>query len=100
MEEENRAKEEFSFEKAYARLEVILSELNSGETPLEHSLTLYEEADRLINFCNTKLSDAEQKIQTLIKNRNGELTLNEEGKPELTSFTPNREKVLGSEFHT
>ena len=32
----------FSFEQAYTRLEGILSELNSGETPLEESLKLFD----------------------------------------------------------
>lgn len=90
----------FSFEEAYARLEGILAELNSGEAPLEKSLELYEEADRLISLCSSKLTNAEQKIQTLIKNRSGDLAMNEEGKPEVESFAPDTEKVLGSELHT
>lgn len=90
----------FSFEEAYVRLEAILNELSSGETPLEKSLELYEEADHLITLCGSKLSRAEQKIQTLIKNRSGELVLNDEGKPEVKSFAPDTEKVLGSELHT
>ncbi|WP_228547018.1 exodeoxyribonuclease VII small subunit [Candidatus Neptunochlamydia vexilliferae] len=57
------------FEKAYERLEQILGELNSGETPLEKSLALYEEANKLITLCSSKLSQAEQKIETLIKGR-------------------------------
>lgn len=57
------------FEKAYERLEQILGELNSGETPLEKSLALYEEANTLITLCSSKLSQAEQKIETLIKGR-------------------------------
>lgn len=90
----------FSFEEAYARLEGILAELNSGEAPLEKSLELYEEADRLISLCGSKLTNAEQKIQMLIKNRNGDLAMNEEGKPEVEPFAPDTEKVLGSELHT
>ena len=57
------------FEKAYERLEQILGELNSGETPLEKSLALYEEANKLITLCSSKLNQAEQKIETLIKGR-------------------------------
>lgn len=69
----------FSFETAYARLEEILNKLNSGETPLDDSLKLYEEADKLIKMALGKLTTAEQKIQMLIKNR--------EGNPELAPFT-------------
>ena len=77
--------EEFSFEKSYSRLEKILDELNSGEVELEKSLKLYEEADRLILYCNQKLNFAEKKIQTLIKKR-GELLLDEKNQPALEDF--------------
>ena len=93
-------KNHFSFEEAYVRLEAILTELNSGETPLEASLELYEEADHLITLCSTKLNHAEQKIQTLIKNREGKLSLNEDSTPQLKPFSTDTEKVLGSELHT
>jgi len=95
METHANKKDSFSFEEAYVRLETILNELNSGNTPLEKSLELYEEANNLITLCSGKLSHAEQKIQTLIKNRSGDLALNEEGKPELKSFaSSDTEKVL------
>lgn len=87
-------KQAFSFEEAYSRLEQILEELNSGEASLEKSLELYEEADRLISHCSHKLSFAEQKIQTLIKNRSGELALDETGQPQVDNFEPQAEEVL------
>ncbi|MBP9841971.1 MAG: exodeoxyribonuclease VII small subunit [Simkaniaceae bacterium] len=67
--------ENHSFEDAYKRLESILKKLSSGETPLEDSLKLYEEADELISQCNKKLVFAEQKIEQLIKKRNGEVAV-------------------------
>ena len=79
--------ESFSFEDAYARLETILEELNSGEVSLEKSLKLYEEADRLIAHCSQKLSNAEQKIQTLIKNREGQVAMNDAAEPKLEAFS-------------
>lgn len=66
-------KESFSFEDAYQKLEEILEELSSNETPLEKSLTLYEMADKLIRACSHKLNAAESRIQMLIKDRNGSL---------------------------
>lgn len=77
----------FSFEEAYSRLEAILEELNSDELSLEKSLKLYEEADRLIAHCNQKLNNAEQKIQILIKNREGQLVLNDVGEPKSEAFS-------------
>lgn len=82
----DKAAPPFSFEAAYAKLEAILSELNNGKTPLEKSLELYEEANQLITLCSSKLGQAEQKIQMLIKNREGEM--------ETAPYTPENEQVL------
>lgn len=83
-----------SFEKAYARLEEILEKMNSETVSLEDALKFYEEADQLILSCNQKLLDAEQKIETLVKNRSGELLLDESGKPLLEPFTPATQSAL------
>lgn len=77
---------QFTFEQAYSRLEEILEKMNSSSISLEDSLSLYEEADRLIVFCNKKLQTAEQKIETLIKARDGELALSESGSPMKQDF--------------
>lgn len=70
-----------SFEAALARLEVILEKMNSGTVSLDESLSLYEEADKLIVVCQRRLTDAERKIEILVKNRNTELALSPDGKP-------------------
>lgn len=70
-----------TFEEAYARLEEILEKMNSGKISLDDSLKLYEEADKLIGSCNKRLTEAEKKIEMLLKNRSGELVLNESGNP-------------------
>ena len=75
-----------TFENAFDRLEQILSSMNSGKTSLDESLTLFEEADRLIKNCQVKLGDAEKKVETLIKDRNNNLQVNEEGEPLLEPF--------------
>jgi exodeoxyribonuclease VII small subunit len=72
---------EFSFEKAFSRLEAILETLNSQHPSLEDSLKLYEEADQLIVVCGKKLQAAERKIEMLMKNRSGELQLGVDQKP-------------------
>ena len=79
-------KEELSFEIAFARLEEILEKMNSGSVSLDESLKLYEEADKLISSCNKRLNDAERKIETLIKNRNGELVLDSNQRPIVQDF--------------
>lgn len=77
-----------SFESAYARLEEILEKMNSGKVSLEDSLKLYEEADRLINWSSKRLSEAEKKIELLVKNRDGELLVDEMGQPQTQAFAP------------
>ncbi|MES2344739.1 MAG: exodeoxyribonuclease VII small subunit [Chlamydiota bacterium] len=76
-----------SFEQAYVRLEQILEKMNSGKASLEEAIKLYEEADKLISSCNVRLNEAERKIETLIKSREGELLLSEENKPLTQSFS-------------
>ena len=70
-----------SFEKAFARLEQILETLNSSQASLEESLALYEEADKLMHLCTKKLTDAERKIEVLMKNRSNELQLGPDNRP-------------------
>lgn len=77
-----------TFEKAFERLESILEQLNSQHPGLEDALKVYEEADRLIAYCNKKLNDAERKVETLIKNRNGQVQLGPDGKPITQDFIP------------
>jgi len=80
-------KEEQTFEKAFTRLEEILDAMNSEEVSLDESLKLYEEADKLINSCGKRLSEAEKKIQILMKNRNGELATTPDGSPEMEDYS-------------
>lgn len=78
-----------SFEAAFARLEEILEKMNSGTIPLDESLKLYEEADQLIAICQKRLNEAERKVEVLIKNRNGELTIGSDEKPMVQDFAIN-----------
>lgn len=82
----DEAQAPLSFEAAFARLEEILEKLNTGTISLDDSLKLYEEADKLISTCNKRLTDAERKIEILVKNRNGELTIGNDGKPMTQEF--------------
>jgi exodeoxyribonuclease VII small subunit len=81
--------ETLSFEKAFERLEQILEAMNSGKTPLEESLKLFEEAEKLLRTCGNRLNSAEQKIEQLIKSRAGEVVLNEAQKPKTEPFARN-----------
>ena len=66
---------DLSFEEALKKLEGIVESMESDELPLESLLARFEEGTRLAKICQTKLSEAELKIQQLEKNASGELTL-------------------------
>ena len=59
------AEEKMSFEAAIARLEEIVRALEGGNTPLDTSLSLFEEGVSLVKLCNERLDGAEQKIKML-----------------------------------
>lgn len=62
---------DLTFEAALARLEEITGLLENGNSPLDESLTLFEEGVRLVKFCNGKLDTAEQKVKILMSGDNG-----------------------------
>jgi exodeoxyribonuclease VII small subunit len=77
--------EPLSFEQAFERLEQILEKMNSGKTPLEESLKLFEEAENLIRSCNSRLLTSEQRIEALIKQR-GQVVLDQNQRPQTAPF--------------
>lgn len=83
-----------TFEAAYERLEQILEKMNSEQVSLDEALALYEEADTLIHSCQKKLSEAEKKVEILLKNREGGLVPGEEGKPLTKDFIPSNASAL------
>ena len=60
-----------SFEAALARLEETVRLLESGNVPLDDSLSLFEEGIALVKLCNGKLDAAEQKVVKLKINSDG-----------------------------
>jgi exodeoxyribonuclease VII small subunit len=59
---------EFSgFERDYARLGEIVSQLEQGNIPLEQMLALYEEASTLAAKLTTMLKTAELRVERLAK---------------------------------
>lgn len=60
-----------SFETALARLEAIVDSMEQGEVPLADLLAKYEEGTKLLKVCETRLKDAELKIEKLKKQKDG-----------------------------
>lgn len=61
------------YEQRSARLEEIVSRLESGELPLEESLALYEEGVALVRACTRELDEAEQKVRILRRTAEGDI---------------------------
>ena len=59
---------ELDIERSLAKLESIVSDMESGDISLEKSLTLFEEGMSLVKKCQTELKKAEQKVENLISN--------------------------------
>jgi exodeoxyribonuclease VII small subunit len=55
-----------SFETAITELESIVSQLESGDLELEKSLALFERGIELTRLSQSKLQEAEQKVQILM----------------------------------
>ena len=60
-----------SFEDALTRLETIVESMESGEVPLGDLLAKFEEGNKLLRHCESRLKDAELKIEQLKKERDG-----------------------------
>jgi exodeoxyribonuclease VII small subunit len=60
-----------TFEASLAALERIVRELERGELPLEKSLELFEQGVRLSRECQERLSEAERRIEVLLKDDDG-----------------------------
>src|ERR671933_553355 len=54
-----------SFEAALARLEEIVRTLEKGEAPLDRSIELYQEGDRLKRHCEARLKDVQARIEQI-----------------------------------
>ena len=57
--------DQLSFEDALKRLEEIVRTLEKGEAPLDQSIELYQEGDRLRRHCEARLKDAQARIEQI-----------------------------------
>jgi exodeoxyribonuclease VII small subunit len=60
-----------SFEASLEALEEIVQSLEGGDLPLEKSLELFEEGIRLSRQCQERLSQAERRIEVLLRDNQG-----------------------------
>jgi exodeoxyribonuclease VII small subunit len=60
-----------SFETALSQLETIVETMESGDVPLADLLAKFEQGTKLLKVCETRLKDAELKIELLKKQKDG-----------------------------
>lgn len=63
--------ETLSFEEALSRLEAIVQQLERGDVPLERSIDLYSEGDRLRAQCQQRLEAAQARIEAIVAGPDG-----------------------------
>jgi exodeoxyribonuclease VII small subunit len=72
-----------TFEASLEALEQIVQQLESGDLPLEKSLELFEQGVRLSRECQERLSQAERRIEVLLRDN--------QGRPVVSAYTESKQ---------
>lgn len=65
-------RKERNFEEAMARLEEIVSQIESDELGLERQFELFQEGMTLARYCDSKLSEVQKSVEIVLKEAAGE----------------------------
>ncbi len=87
------AEDKIKFEKALERLEEIVATLEGGDMELEKSLKMFEEGIKMARICQNHLTQAEKKIEKLVKDQKGELITEPMEESHLEEDTETDDKV-------
>ncbi len=60
-----KSQKTLSFEDALAELERVVADMEAGRLSLEESLAAYRRGSELLQFCRTRLDDAQQQVSIL-----------------------------------
>jgi exodeoxyribonuclease VII small subunit len=63
-----------SFEDALAELEAIVRRLEAGQGKLDDNIAAYERGSLLRAHCETRLRDAQARIETIVRQADGTLS--------------------------
>ena len=63
------------FEIALQELEGVVEQLQSGELSLDDALAAFEKGVGLVKCCNQRLTEAESRVELLMRDRAGNLQL-------------------------
>ncbi|MFT4027279.1 MAG: exodeoxyribonuclease VII small subunit [Novosphingobium sp.] len=62
-----------SFEDALRALEEVVRRLESGDVPLDDSITLYERGEHLRKHCQARLDAAQARIEKIVAGPDGQV---------------------------
>jgi len=62
---------DLSFEEALEELEGIVEKLEAGDAPLEQSISIYQRGAQLKAHCETKLKNAQLKVEKIVLDGQG-----------------------------
>jgi exodeoxyribonuclease VII small subunit len=62
---------DMSFEDALKALEQVVARLESGEVPLDESISLYERGEELRKHCQARLDAAQARIEKIVAGPDG-----------------------------
>lgn len=68
---------DLSFEEALAELQTIVQSLEAGQASLENSISLYDRGTNLRKHCETKLSEAQAKVEKITLSPDGQVQTQE-----------------------
>ncbi len=71
MAEEQSQISDMSFEQALRELEGVVRKLESGDVPLDDSITLYERGEELRKACQARLDAAQARIEKIVQGADG-----------------------------
>lgn len=85
---------EKSFETSLTELEQIVTKLENGDLPLEDSLELFEKGITLSRECRTRLTNAERRIEILMKDADGTTVVEDLDPENLRTESQQKKKIV------
>ena len=67
--------EKLSFEEALGELESLVRRLEEGKCPLDEAIKTFERGIGLKNHCDTNLKNARLKVEQILENSDGTVTM-------------------------
>ena len=61
-----------SFEQALSALEEIVQKLERGDVPLDQSIELYEQGEKLLAACQSRLDAAQARMEKIVQGEQGQ----------------------------